>query len=212
LRPNANISLGKRGQVDADVCSIDGMVRLGNSNSLRGHFFGDRIRSDHGNVGHCCSADTPSSVAGAFTETADFYRRHPAVVQSVLTGAGGSIAVGGRSLTNMDIDNGHSLVEALCLPSTPTRACSSFRSSPRRRSRRRRRRHLPDLALCTASHQRRGDARAVDDRVNSPRLQLQRRADRSPFEPSGPGDPVLLARRRHRQPAVTRSSPPRAVP
>ena len=37
------ISLGKRGQVDADVCSIDGMVRLGNSNSLRGHFFGDKI-------------------------------------------------------------------------------------------------------------------------------------------------------------------------
>ena len=118
------------------------------------------------------------------------------MVQSVLTGAGGSIAVCGRSLTNMDIDNGHSLVEALCLPvdadprlllfqeltAVALNAAAGGAT-------------FPDLAMCTAvCTSGVATPEQVDDCVNLTRaFNCSGGQIASPFEPSGPGDPVLIA-------------------
>lgn len=196
IAERGTISLGKRGEVDADACSIDGTVRLGNSNALRGHFFGDRVRSDSGNVGHCCPAATAAAVSPAFTHPAEFYRRRPAVVQGILTGAGGSLAVCGRTLTNLNVDSASSVLEALCVPVDAdnrlhlmkelTAAALNAAASGA---------VFADLALCSGICAS-GAATAVqiDDCVNRSRaFNCSGEHLPSVFEPSGPGDPVLLA-------------------
>jgi hypothetical protein len=51
---------------------------------------------------------------GDWTRTAGFYKNHPSVTQSILTGAGGLTVCGGP-ITDVDVDHGHSALEALCV-------------------------------------------------------------------------------------------------
>lgn len=54
-----DIIFGKYGSVDLDACSLDGKVRLGHGNKLRGHFIGDLVASNRDNFGECCPAIAP---------------------------------------------------------------------------------------------------------------------------------------------------------
>lgn len=49
-----DLVLGKNSIITADICVPYGRIRLGNSNSLTGHFFGKTVNSDFGNDGRCC--------------------------------------------------------------------------------------------------------------------------------------------------------------
>ena len=51
---------------------------------------------------------------GPFTRTAGFYKNHPAITQQIITNAGG-LTVCGHPITDVDIDHGHSALEAMCV-------------------------------------------------------------------------------------------------
>ena len=51
---------------------------------------------------------------GRFTRTPGFYKNHPAVTQSILSAAGG-VSVCGYAISDADVDDGHSALEALCV-------------------------------------------------------------------------------------------------
>lgn len=48
------VSFGKDGLITLDLCAPFGFIRLGNSNFIGGHIFGNTISSDLGNQGFCC--------------------------------------------------------------------------------------------------------------------------------------------------------------
>jgi hypothetical protein len=52
--------------------------------------------------------------SGDWTRSAGFYKNHPTVTGQILTDSGG-IAVCGRTITNVDPDDCHSALEALCI-------------------------------------------------------------------------------------------------
>lgn len=60
------------------------------------------------------SVTTTTRPHGHWTRTAGFYKNHPAITQSILTGAGG-LTVCGHSITDVDVDHAHSAVEGLCV-------------------------------------------------------------------------------------------------
>jgi hypothetical protein len=52
--------------------------------------------------------------SGDWTRSAGFYKNHPTVTGQILTDSGG-IAVCGRTITDVDPDDCHSALEALCI-------------------------------------------------------------------------------------------------
>ena len=52
--------------------------------------------------------------AGPFTRTAGFYKNHPTITQQILNGEPG-LRVCGHLITDVDVDHGHSALEAMCV-------------------------------------------------------------------------------------------------
>jgi hypothetical protein len=131
-----DVRFGRNGDFALDVCSLAGRIRLGHANNLRGHFWADVIGSDRNNTGLCCesatatstttttstsassssssSSSSTSTTLPGFTRTAGFWKNHPVVTAGVLSGVG-SVAVCGVSLSNVDVGDAASVLEALCI-------------------------------------------------------------------------------------------------
>jgi hypothetical protein len=60
------------------------------------------------------STTTSTLGGGRFTRTPGFYKNHPAVTQSILSAAGG-VSVCGHVISDVDVNHGHSALEALCV-------------------------------------------------------------------------------------------------
>lgn len=61
------ISFGRRGDFSLDACAIKGLMRLGHSNNLLGHFVADIVQSDVNSGGNCCTPPTTTSTTTTST-------------------------------------------------------------------------------------------------------------------------------------------------
>lgn len=60
------------------------------------------------------TSTTSTTLSGAWTRTIGFYKTHPAITLDILTSSGG-VTVCGEVITDVDVDHGHSALEALCI-------------------------------------------------------------------------------------------------
>jgi len=60
------------------------------------------------------STTTTTLSGGQFTRTPGFYKNHPAITQSILSAAGG-LSVCGHVISDVDVNDAHSALEALCV-------------------------------------------------------------------------------------------------
>lgn len=124
------ISFGRRGDFSLDACAIKGLLRLGHSSNLLGHFVGDIVQSDRNSGGNCCTTTSTTTTTttlgngsttttttmpgGLFTRTPGFYKNHPDITLAILNGAGG-LLVCGRTITNVNVDSASSALEVMCI-------------------------------------------------------------------------------------------------